>query len=99
MVGDTNAPESACSSPAEETLPGEELQPLLDLVARYRGVEDTLRRAREHADHARRELDPAVELEACPQALGEGPRRGIWRGERGDAMHMLVNSEAAADHH
>jgi octaprenyl-diphosphate synthase len=42
----------------EETLPSEELQPLLDLVTRYRGVEDTLRRAREHADHARRELDP-----------------------------------------
>ena len=42
----------------EEALPDEELQPLLDLVTRYRGVEDTLRRAREHADHARRELDP-----------------------------------------
>ena len=42
----------------EETLPDEELQPLLDLVTRYRGVEDTLRRAREHADYARRELDP-----------------------------------------
>jgi octaprenyl-diphosphate synthase len=42
----------------EETLPDEELQPLLDLVTRYHGVEDTLRRAREHADHARRELDP-----------------------------------------
>jgi octaprenyl-diphosphate synthase len=50
--------EAAGTGSPEETLPAAELEPLLDLVRRYRGIEDTLRRAREHAEHARGELAP-----------------------------------------
>lgn len=52
------ASDAAGSQSPEGTLSHVELKPLLDLVARYRGVEDTVRRAREHADRAARELAP-----------------------------------------
>ncbi len=55
------AAEPGAAATPEATLSDEELRPLLDLVARHRGVEDTLRRAREHADRARGELAPFPE--------------------------------------
>ena len=41
-----------------------DLAPVLDLIARYRGVEDTVRRAQEHAERAVASIDPFPDCEA-----------------------------------
>jgi len=41
-----------------------ELAPVLDLIARYRGVEDTVRRAQEHAERAIASIAPFPDSEA-----------------------------------
>jgi octaprenyl-diphosphate synthase len=45
-------------SDPEQVLSDEDLAPVLDLVRRYRGIEDTNRRAREHVARARASIDP-----------------------------------------
>ena len=41
-----------------------DLAPVLDLIARYRGVEDTVRRAQEHAERAIASIAPFPDSEA-----------------------------------
>ena len=56
-------------SDAEETVEELDLDPILELVQRYRGVEDTMRRAEQHADQAAAALAPFPEGRAKTDLL------------------------------
>jgi len=58
---------SRMADPGAATLgasPAIDLAPVLDLIARYRGVEDTVRRAQEHAERAIASIAPFPDSEA-----------------------------------
>jgi octaprenyl-diphosphate synthase len=62
----------------EQVLSDDDLAPVLELVRRYRGVEDTDRRAREHVERARAAVAPFADS-AAKRALHEAAEFAVAR--------------------
>jgi octaprenyl-diphosphate synthase len=63
----------------EQVLSDDDLAPVLELVRRYRGIEDTDRRAREHVERARAAVAPFPDGPA-KRALDEAAAFAVARG-------------------